>query len=139
MNKKGFTLVELLAVIAILAILATVATPIVLTVQKSIKNKMYAAKVKMIKESAILCVEKTNDVNKCNTVANLCTNEFLAKDKDCNGTNCSCQKNPITGNSLDNCNIDVFKDTSNGNRWKAGFPSDTEDEDDIPNCPAVEN
>ena len=139
MNKKGFTLVELLAVIVIMALLAAVATPIVLTVQKNIKNKMYTAKVKMIKESAILCVEKTNNIELCNTVEKLCTNEFLARDKDCDGSDngCSCQKNPITGSSLDGCNIDVFKDNSNGGRWKASFPSSTET--DTTNCQAPVN
>lgn len=61
MNKKGFTLVELLAVIVILAIIALIATPIVLNVinqaqegadarsveayAKAVETKYYAEKV----------------------------------------------------------------------------------------------
>ena len=61
MNKKGFTLVELLAVIVILAIIALIATPIVLNVinqaqegadarsveayAKALETKYYAEKV----------------------------------------------------------------------------------------------
>ena len=107
-NKKGFTLVELLAVIVILALLATIATPLVLTVQKSIKGKMFDAKDKMIREAAVLCVEKLGEAKKdakCGTVEKLCDNNFLDVDKDCNGTNCKCQLNPMKNTNMDNCKI----------------------------------
>ena len=39
MNKKGFTLVELLAVIVILAIIALIATPIVINVVNDARDK----------------------------------------------------------------------------------------------------
>ena len=45
LDKKGFTLTELLATIAILAIVVTIATPAVIGVSNSIKKNMYESKV----------------------------------------------------------------------------------------------
>lgn len=50
--KKGFTLVELLAVIVILALLATIAVPSAFSISESIKKNMYCEKVDMILSSA---------------------------------------------------------------------------------------
>ena len=50
--KKGFTLVELLAVIVILAILALIAIPSSIGISNNIKKKMYCEKVNMINQSA---------------------------------------------------------------------------------------
>jgi len=46
--KKGFTLVELLAVIVILALLATVAVPSAIGISNSIKENMYCDKLDML-------------------------------------------------------------------------------------------
>jgi len=50
--KKGFTLVELLAVIVILALLAIVALPSAFSIGDSIKERMYCEKIDMILSSA---------------------------------------------------------------------------------------
>ncbi len=50
--KKGFTLVELLAVIVILALLATVAVPAAFSISENIKEDMYCEKVNMLKSAA---------------------------------------------------------------------------------------
>ena len=125
MNKKGFTLIELLAVIAILAILAGIATPIVLTVQKNIKNKMLTAKIKEIKAAAVLYAEKENLASDTKiTISKLCFSGFLDNDKEyqtCNNNseeNCKCQQNPATSNPMGGCNIIL---TKQNNRWKAAF------------------
>ena len=62
MNKKGFTLVELLAVIVILAIIALIATPIVINVinqaqegadARSVETKYYINKVNGVENADI--------------------------------------------------------------------------------------
>ena len=52
MNKKGFTLVELLAVIAILAILVIIALPNVLSMFNSAKQSAFETQVKEIARTA---------------------------------------------------------------------------------------
>ena len=52
MNKKGFTLVELLAVIAILAILAVLAVPAIINLFKSSKDNLFAYHAQEVFKSA---------------------------------------------------------------------------------------
>lgn len=61
-NKKGFTLVELLAVIVILGILTAIAVPSVLGISKKIKTNMWESKVKTIE----VALELWADDNKAN-------------------------------------------------------------------------
>ena len=61
MNKKGFTLVELLAVIVIMAILITVAVPSVLVFSNNMKKNMYCNKIDTIEKAAILYGEDNYD------------------------------------------------------------------------------
>lgn len=48
MTKKGFTLVELLAIIVIIGILATITTPVVLNVVKESKQNTFTSEYKMV-------------------------------------------------------------------------------------------
>jgi len=57
MNKKGFTLVELLGVIAIIAILSVMAVPAVLTISRNSKENMFCKKVQTIERAAQLYAE----------------------------------------------------------------------------------
>ena len=52
MNKKGFTLVELLAVIAVVAILAVMVTPAIIGLKNSVLESTYESKVAQIENAA---------------------------------------------------------------------------------------
>ena len=52
MNKKGFTLVELIAVVALVALIALIALPNVLNLQKKNKDKEYEVYEDMMVEHA---------------------------------------------------------------------------------------
>ncbi len=75
-NKKGFTLVELLAVIVLLGVLIAIAVPSVLGISKSIKKKMYEAKVKTIEVAA----EAWADDNKsdCESLESMRISQLIA-------------------------------------------------------------
>lgn len=121
-KKKGFTLVELLAVIAILAILATVATPLVMTASKNIKKKMFAAKVKMIETAAVNCAQQYKD-DDCNTVRKLCDKKFLSKSDKAD----VCQENPTNNKEMADCSIDIAQPYG---RYVAIFPKNGETNSD---------
>lgn len=53
-NRKGFSLVELLAVIVIIAILSVAAVPAVITISRNNKNNMFCKKVQTIEKAAQL-------------------------------------------------------------------------------------
>lgn len=59
-NKKGFTLVELMAVIVVLAILIAIAVPTYDKIKRSIDRKNYENKVSLIKVAAAKFAEDTN-------------------------------------------------------------------------------
>ena len=54
MNKKGFTLVELLSVIVVLAVIMTIAVPSVMGINGIIKDNMLETKLELLEEAAIL-------------------------------------------------------------------------------------
>lgn len=51
-NKKGFTLVELLAIIVILAVLVTIAVPSTISISNKLKVNMYCSKIDTSIETA---------------------------------------------------------------------------------------
>lgn len=54
MNKKGFTLIELIAVITILGIITVIAVPSVLGIQRLINEDLLDSKLNIIQKSAIM-------------------------------------------------------------------------------------
>lgn len=84
-NKKGFTLTELLATIAILALVAVIATPAVIGVSNSIKKNMFESKQKLIMRAAALAGEDVyaDDALYDNIVNKLCK-EYEENDDNCN-------------------------------------------------------
>ena len=113
MNKKGFTLVELLGVVVILAIIIGIASAGAITISNRSRQKMYESKVEMILKAAILYYQdKKNELNKETVkVSDLLGQGYLKKD-DSDGN----ALNPLDGSSLNKCEIKV---TKHSNRYYA--------------------
>ena len=97
MKKKGFTLVELLAVIVILGLLGTMATVSVIYVSKRLRTNMYCSKIETIEKAAelygqdlnesemnISCTHGGNSYNVCTTISveTLLNERYLDEDSD---------------------------------------------------------
>ncbi len=95
MNKKGFTLTELLAVIAILAVVSTIAGFSYTKVMKDNKIKQCEQKILYIKKQAIKCAsddaEILHDGNVFLTIDDLIDKGYLVSDEEDNDT-----INPLT-------------------------------------------
>ncbi len=94
-NKKGFTLVELLAVIVILAIIISIAVPGTLGISNRIKEKLFCSKIDFIENAAKLYGEDKRDSLTTNVsvnggsykgktiqVSELVNKNYLKKDQD---------------------------------------------------------
>lgn len=115
MNKKGFTLVELLAVIVILAIIITIAVPSTISVSNKIKRKMYNTKVNMIMDGAKMYGQDNSDkVNSngsnCNQLVSVSelTKGYIKKDDTDNGT----VINPIDNSSMNDLQVCLYKENN---------------------------
>ena len=114
MNKKGFTLVELLATIIILGLLALLASTSVTKVIKESKGDLYTTQIKLVESAAEAWgaenIDKLPDDNECKylTIKNL--QDYGLIDKDL--------KNPKTGERIDN-NIKIKISSS-----KTGYGND---------------
>lgn len=84
-NKKGFTLVEILAVISILAVLGFVIVPIVSKQLNEAKDKLYNNQVENIKEASKMWLLDHKDVTRtgCNyhmiTMGDLIDGGYISK------------------------------------------------------------
>jgi len=116
-NKQGFTLVELLAVVALLAVLAAVATPAISSISRKSKEKMYDSKIKVIEAAAVMCAEKTGNIESCDYVSELCDGGYLSVE-----SGSTCQKNPVNDKELAQCYIKI---TTPQRRYKAEFTTRT--------------
>lgn len=92
MNKKGFTLVELLAVIVILAIIALIATPIVINVINQAQEGADARSV----EAYAKAIETKYYINKVNGVENADIKTTTITTADYNGDKVECAENNST-------------------------------------------
>jgi len=131
MNKKGFTLVELLAVIVIMAILITIAVPGIMRIMNSLKTQSLCSKIEIIESAAL---EYAGDYysNKKNTnaskvildnvsLADLVNMGYLSKDDDdCTlySATSPCVINPEDSSVLD---YNVVQIWSTNNRLYASY------------------
>jgi type IV pilus assembly protein PilA len=94
-DKKGFTLVELLAVIVILAIILVIAVPKILNVIESTRTESMESTALLILDSAereyatrlaLGTLDQTNDRITCSDVASLSSTDYVLT---AGATNCS--------------------------------------------------
>lgn len=116
--KKGFTLVELLAVIAILAVIALIAIPTGMGVSKNVKKKMYCQKRDMILVEAKNWGNNNLDKVKATCyyrikVKTLVEDGYLKKED--NPSNWI--TNPYTNRSMDNENVYLYLKNNRATAW----------------------
>ena len=81
MNRKGFTLVELLAVILVIAVIATFALPQILTQFSNNSEELSERQIQMIEEAGLVYIELNNDdyagKTSCVELKNLVVSDLL--------------------------------------------------------------
>jgi prepilin-type N-terminal cleavage/methylation domain-containing protein len=124
-KKKGFTLVELLAVLVIIGIIVTIASGGIQVLINSIHKNMLETKIKTIQEGAIIYgqenrIDLTNEYtynSKIYSKSNIVTIQYLIDNnylnskeqcKDAGGLNYSCFTNNVTGQVMNNNNVLVY-------------------------------
>ena len=81
MNKKGFTLVELIGVVVILGIIIGIAVPSYIAVSNNIKEKNYNQKIDNIKSKALEYATDNNVESITIPVKALIEEGYLAEEK----------------------------------------------------------
>ncbi len=109
--KKGFTLVELLAVIVILALLGTIAIPNMFKVSNEVQKDMYCEKVNMIISAAKTWGSSHTSELKTNcykemTIKDLVNKGIIKKESDEAGK--PMVENPVTGGSMENSKVGIY-------------------------------
>lgn len=97
LNKKGFTLVELLVVIVILVIIMSIAIPSVTSSLERSKQKQRTAKIQLIESAAELYADRHKNsfgVGDKVSIGMLISENFLTKDE---------AIDPFTNNQMQGC------------------------------------
>lgn len=118
MNKKGFTLAEVLAVIIIMGILITIAIPSINTITKNINKRVLDSKKEMILSSAEKYgkehAEEFENGSIQIQVIDLIIENYISPDEKNGSENCNdsagCVINPETKASLNNVKIVIHKE-----------------------------
>jgi len=83
MNKKGFTLVELLVVLVVIGALVGIILPNTLAAIRSANNKECASNLRNIDTAIQVCYSETRDWTQCNTFAQLVAGAYLERNPTC--------------------------------------------------------
>lgn len=83
LNRKGFTLVELLSVIVILSVIVLIATNAVVPMADSAKKQVLAMEANtLVKAAQTLYVQESSSSSKCYTYDELINSGLIEKDDD---------------------------------------------------------
>ena len=117
MNKKGFTLVELLAVLVLISLLMGLAIPGINRISNNMKKKSYNQKIKLIESAAELWgqdnktrlqadADCSSEISKCKkiTIGDLIKDNYLDSDN-----NSGKYSNPKNGKDMKECEVFVYK------------------------------
>lgn len=117
MNKKGFTLVELLAVLVLISLLMGLAIPGINRISNNMKKKSYNQKIKLIESAAVLWgqdnktrlqadTDCSSEISKCKkiTIADLIKENYLDSDN-----NSGKYINPKNDKDMKDCVVFVYK------------------------------
>lgn len=110
MNKKGFTLLELMAVVILMLIIMTLAAPSLITISKDRKVQVYESKISKIESNAIVWGQEnfqllSGDCTCIKVQTLLDSGHISADDNDKNVI-----YNPVTNEKMNNYNICVKYD-----------------------------
>ena len=104
-NKKGFTLVELLAVIVLLAIVGAIGSLGVTKVKKSIEDKLTVTKLEQALNAATEYAEDYKQENCTIQITDLITKEYLESEE---GTTYKVDKDGTETEKIDNNLINMY-------------------------------
>ena len=121
MNKRGFTLVELLSVLVLISLLFGLAIPGINKISSNMKKKSYSKKVNLIESAAILWGQDNRTLlqsNDCTingkkmscykiTIGSLIENNYLDSDN-----NSGEYINPKNNKDMKDCNVFVYKENN---------------------------
>lgn len=120
-NKKGFTLVEVLAVITILGVIALIAVPVYIVINNNMKNKLYETKVGSIETAAELYAADNKDDlfttgdTEIITVGKLLNEKYLENEPECEEKHGTGKDicNPKDNTSMKDIQIEIEKANRN--------------------------
>lgn len=116
--KRGFTLIEMLAVISIIAVLSAIIVPSIILIKEKMNERTYNTKKEAILLAAQLygqdnpnLFESTEDITI--TIGDLIENNYLEKDVDNTVSVCldsyGCLINPMTKESMNAYQVSISK------------------------------
>lgn len=120
MNKKGFTLAEVIVVIVLISIIVAIAIPSVIAIRNRINERLLESKKDTILVAAELYGQDNPQLFNPNefivTVGELVDAGYVERDTESNGKNCTdsygCVINPVDNKSLNDVKILVKREMS---------------------------